>query len=209
MSDKTPIRILTVDDHPLLREGIAAIVGSEPDMIVVAEAANGSEAVQQFRTHRPDVTLMDIQMPLLNGIEAIAEVRKHHPQARIIVLTTYSGDAQVATAFKAGASGYLLKSMLRKELVESIRAVHAGQRRIPAELAMEMAEHYAEDALTAREVEVLREVARGNANKMVADKLCISEETVKAHMQRILAKLGASDRTHAVTIAIKRGIIDV
>ena len=209
MSDKNPIRILTVDDHPLLREGIAAIVGSEPDMTVVAEASDGREALQQFRAHRPDITLMDIQMPVLNGIEAIAEVRKHYPDARIIVLTTYSGDAQVAKAFKAGASGYLLKGMLRKELVDSIRAVHAGQRRIPPELAMEMAEHYADDALTAREIEVLRVVAGGNANKMVADKLCISEETVKAHMQKILSKLGASDRTHAVTIAIKRGIIDV
>jgi DNA-binding NarL/FixJ family response regulator len=209
MNAKSPIRILTVDDHPLLREGIAAMLGSETDMAVVAEAANGNEALQLFRTHRPDITLMDIQMPILNGIEAITEIRKHFADARIIVLTTYSGDAQVAKAFKAGASGYLLKSMLRKELVETIRSVHAGRRRVPPELAMEMAEHYADDALSAREIEILRQVAAGNANKMVADNLHISEETVKTHMRSILSKLGANDRTHAVTIALKRGIIDV
>jgi DNA-binding NarL/FixJ family response regulator len=208
-AEKSPIRILTVDDHPLLREGIAAILAAETDMRVIAEAANGSEALQLFRTHRPDVTLMDIQMPLLNGIEAITEIRKHFPEARVIVLTTYSGDAQVAKAFKAGASGYLLKSMLRKELVESIRNVHAGRRHVPTELAVEMAEHYADDALTAREIEILRQVAAGNANKIVADNLHISEETVKTHMRSILSKLGANDRTHAVTIAIKRGIIEV
>jgi len=209
MNAKSPIRILTVDDHPLLREGIAAMLGSETDMAVVAEAANGNEALQLFRTHRPDITLMDIQMPILSGIEAITEIRKHFPDARIIVLTTYSGDAQVAKAFKAGASGYLLKNMLRKELVETIRSVHAGRRRVPPELAVEMAEHYADDALSAREIEILRQVAAGNANKMVADNLHISEETVKTHMRSILSKLGANDRTHAVTIALKRGIIDV
>lgn len=209
MSEKNSIRILTVDDHPLLREGIAAMLGTEKDMIVVAEAANGSDALQLFRTHLPDVTLMDIQMPVVNGLEAIADIRKHFPGARIIVLTTYSGDAQVTKAFKAGASGYLLKSMVRKELVETIRTVHAGRKRIPPELAVEMAEHYADDELTTREIEILREVAGGNANKIVGDNLHIAEETVKTHMRSIMSKLGANDRTHAVTIAVKRGIIDL
>jgi len=209
MNANTPIRILTVDDHPLLREGIAAMLAAETDMVLVADTSNGSEALQQFRTYKPDVTLMDIQMPVLNGIDAIVEIRKHFPEARIIVLTTYSGDAQVAKAFKAGASGYLLKSMLRKELIETIRSVHAGKRRIPSEIAMEMAEHYADDQLTAREIDILKQVAAGNGNKMVADNLHISEETVKSHMRSILSKLGANDRTHAVTIAVKRGIIDV
>jgi DNA-binding NarL/FixJ family response regulator len=198
-----------VDDHPILREGIAAVLESEPDMEVVAEAANGREAVERFRAHRPDVTLIDLQMPVMGGIDAILEIRSHVAEARIIVLTTYSGDAQVARAFKAGASGYLLKGMLRKDLVETIRSVHAGQRRIPPEIAMEMAEHYADDALTPREVEILRQVAAGKANKVVADHLDISEETVKAHMRSILSKLGANDRTHAVTIAVKRGIIEL
>jgi len=209
MSDTHPIRILTVDDHPLLREGIAAMLGSEADIEVVAEAANGTEAIEKFRALLPDVTLMDIQMPVVNGIDAIVEIRKHFPDARIIVLTTYSGDAQVAKAFKAGASGYLLKSMLRKELVETIRSVHAGHRRIPPEIAVGMVEHYADDQLTAREIDILKQVAAGHANKMVADNLRISEETVKSHMRSILSKLGANDRTHAVTIAIKRGIIDM
>jgi DNA-binding NarL/FixJ family response regulator len=209
MAADKPIRILTVDDHPILREGIAAILEGEPDMTLVAEAANGGEAIERFRAHSPDVTLMDLQMPDMNGIETITAIRKDHPDARIIVLTTYSGDAQAVRAFKAGASGYLLKSMLRKELLETIRSVHAGKKRIPSEIALEIAEHHADDALTGREIEVLRQVAAGNANKIVADHLAISEETVKAHMRSILSKLGANDRTHAVTIALKRGIIDI
>jgi len=207
MSDA--IRILTVDDHPVLREGIAAVLAGELDIVVIAEASNGQEAVEQFRKHRPDVTLMDLQMPVMNGTEAIQSIRKDFPDARIIVLTTYSGDAQAARALEAGASGYLLKNMLRKELVETIRSVHAGKRKIPAEIAVEMAEHHADDALTEREIEVLRLVAAGNANKRVADVLGISEETVKAHLRNILSKLAANDRTHAVTIAIKRGIIEL
>ena len=207
MSD--PIRILSVDDHPMLREGIAAVLAGEDDMVLVAEATNGREAVEQFRANLPDVTLMDVQMPEVNGIDAIVKIREEFPNARIIVLTTYSGDAQAARALKAGASGYLLKSMVRKELTDTIRTVHSGKKRIPAEIAVEMAEHHSDDALTEREIEVLREVASGNANKMVALRLKVSEETVKAHMKNILSKLGANDRTHAVTIALKRGIIEI
>jgi len=209
MDARSPIRILTVDDHPLLREGIAAVLANETDMVVVAEAGNGREAVEQFRAHRPDVTLMDLQMPVMNGTDAILAIRKDYPEARIIVLTTYSGDAQAVRALKAGASGYLLKNMVRKELVETIRSVNDGKKRIPPEIAVEMAEHHTDDALTEREIEVLREVAEGNANKVVALRLAVSEETIKAHMRSILSKLGANDRTHAVTIALKRGIIEI
>jgi DNA-binding NarL/FixJ family response regulator len=209
MTANNPIRILTVDDHPVLREGIAAVLGSEADITLVAEANNGREAIEQFRAHRPDVTLMDLQMPVMNGTDAILAIRQEFPDARIIVLTTYSGDVQAVRALKAGASAYLLKNTLRKELAEAIRGVHSGQKRIPTEVAVGMAEHHSDDALTEREIQVLREVAAGNANKIVADHLSISEETVKAHMRSILSKLGANDRTHAVTIAVKRGIIEI
>jgi DNA-binding NarL/FixJ family response regulator len=209
MDARSPIRVLTVDDHPLLREGIAAVLAGETDIVVVAEAGNGREAVEQFRAHRPDVTLMDLQMPVMNGTDAILTIRKDYPDARIIVLTTYSGDAQAVRALKAGASGYLLKNMVRKELAETIRSVHGGRKRIPPEIAVELAEHHTDDALTEREIEVLREVAAGNANKVVALHLAVSEETVKAHMRNILSKLGANDRTHAVTIALRRGIIEI
>ncbi|HJZ63773.1 MAG TPA: response regulator transcription factor [Candidatus Acidoferrum sp.] len=209
MSENTSIRILTVDDHPVLREGIAAVLAAENDLELVAEANNGREAVEKFRALHPDVTLMDLQMPVMNGTDAITAIRQEFPNARIIVLTTYSGDAQAVRAFKAGASGYLLKNTLRKELADTIRCVHAGKKKIPPEIAVEMAEHHTDDALSEREIEVLRQVAGGNANKIVADHLSISEETVKAHMRSILSKLGANDRTHAVTIAVKRGIIEI
>ncbi|MBD9436356.1 response regulator transcription factor [Pseudoxanthomonas sp. PXM03] len=201
-----PIRILTVDDHPLLREGIAAVIEGQSDMQLVGEAANGREALQVFRDCRPDVTLMDLQMPEMDGVEAIGAIHREFPEARVVVLTTYQGDAQALRAFKAGASGYLLKSMLRRELVDTIRNVHAGRRCIPPEIASGIAEHASDDALTLREIEVLRQVADGNGNKRIAHHLGIAEETVKAHMKNILAKLDANDRTHAVTIAVRRGI---
>ncbi len=201
------IKILTVDDHPLLRQGIAAVIQGERDMLVVGEAANGREAIEMFRSQRPDVTLMDLQMPDLNGIAAITSIRQEYPQARIIVLTTYEGDALARRALKAGVAGYILKDMIRTELLEAIRAVHLGKRYIPPKIAAELADHYAEDDLSEREIEVLREVARGKSNKIIASHLSISEATVKAHMQNILLKLGASDRTHAVSIATARGFL--
>lgn len=203
------IGVLAVDDHPLLREGIAALVNAESDMKLVAEASNGQDAIEKFRLHRPDVTLMDLQMPALNGIEAIIGIRSEFRDARIIVLTTYAGDVQVLRALKAGARGYILKGHVRRELLDTIRAVHAGQKRIPPEVAAELVEHAAEDALSARETEVLRLIAAGNANKEIAGRLSIAEETVKSHVTNILAKLGANDRTHAVTLALKRGIIEL
>ena len=203
------IRILTVDDHPLLRKGIAALVNTEPDLKVVAEASNGKEAVDAFRTHRPDVTLMDLQMPDVDGLEAIHLIRKEFPDARVIVLTTYSGDMQVLRALKAGARAYILKGLVHKELLDTIRAVHAGQKRIPPAIAAELADHATDDALTEREIGVLRLIAAGNGNKQIADQLAIGEATVKSHVSNILSKLGANDRAHAVTIGLKRGIIEL
>jgi len=203
------IRVLTVDDHELLREGIAAMLGGEEGMTLVGQAASGREAIESFRRLRPDVTLMDLRMPDMNGIEAITAIRREFPKARIIVLTTYTGDAQAAAALRAGAAGYLLKSMVRRELIEIIRAVHSGKRRIPPEIATEIAEHVADDALTVREIQVLRGVAAGKSNKLIAVALAISEETVKTHMKSILPKLNAADRTQAVMTALKRGILDL
>ncbi len=203
------IRILTVDDHPLLLEGIATLVNAEADMKLVAEASSGQEAIQMFRLHRPDVTLMDLRMPDMNGSEAIAEIRSEFPDARFIVLTTYSGDAQVFRALKAGARAYLLKGDVHLELLEMIRSVHAGQKRIPPQVAAELAEHAGDDFLSPREVEVLRLIASGNSNKLIADQLSISEATAKTHVANILSKLGANDRAHAVTIALKRGMIEL
>jgi DNA-binding NarL/FixJ family response regulator len=203
------IRILTVDDHPLLREGVASMINAEPDMQLVAEADSGAEAIKQFRVQKPDVTLMDLQMPGMNGVDAIRAIREEFEDARIIVLTTYTGDVQVLQALKAGAAGYLLKSALRTELLNAIRTVHTGHRHVSPLIASEIAQHVGEVALSERELEVLRTVAAGNSNKQVAAQLGISEDTAKAHMKNILAKLNANDRTHAVTIAVKRGIIDI
>jgi len=207
--DPSTIRILSVDDHPLLREGVAALVASQSDMKLVAEASTGREALEQFRKHRPDLTLMDLEMPDMNGIEAMIAICAEFPEARIIVLTTYKGDVQVLRALKAGARAYLLKGLLRKELLETIRAVHAGKKRISPEVAAQLADHVADDTLTAREIEVLRLIAAGDANKLIAGQLSITEETVKSHVGNILSKLGANDRTHAVTIGLKRGIIEL
>jgi DNA-binding NarL/FixJ family response regulator len=208
MSSLHKITVLTVDDHPLFRSGIAAVIQGEEDILLVGEATNGQEAIEAYRTHRPDVTLMDLQMPVMNGIEAILAIRREFPAARFVVLTTYNGDAQALRALKAGASGYLLKGMLREELVNTIRNTYAGRRCIPPEIAAGLAEHVADDALTEREIEVLRKVAAGTSNKIIAMELAVSEATVKTHMKSILSKLGANDRTHAVTIAMKRGFID-
>jgi DNA-binding NarL/FixJ family response regulator len=203
------IRVLTVDDHPLLREGIATLVNAEADMKLVAEASTGREAVQMFQLHRPDVTLMDLQMPDMNGSEAIVEIRSEFPDARIIVLTTYTGDAQVLKALKAGARAYLLKGDVHLELLEMIRSVHAGHKRIPPQIAAELAEHAGDDPLSPREIEVLRLIATGSSNKLIADQLSISEATAKSHVANILSKLGANDRAHALAIAMKRGIINL
>jgi DNA-binding NarL/FixJ family response regulator len=209
MSGQPSIRVLSVDDHPLLRQGIAAIINSQPDMLLVAEASSGSEGIQKFRAHQPDVTLMDLKLPDMSGIDTVIAIRTEFSDARIIMLTTFEGDVEVQRALEAGARGYMLKSMPPKELVEVIRQVHAGKKRVPAELAAQLAEHLSDEALTEREVDVLRHVAGGNRNRDIAERLFISEETVKVHVKHIMQKLGASDRTQAVAIAVRRGIIQM
>jgi DNA-binding NarL/FixJ family response regulator len=210
VSDRSAqIRILAVDDHVLVREGIAVLLSAEPGMALVAEASNGREAIQQFRAHRPDITLMDLQMPEMNGLDAIIAIRGEFPEAKIIVLTTYKGDVQILRALKAGARGYLLKNMIHKELLDTIRAVHAGKKALSPEASYEIAEHATDDALTPAEINVLRLIAAGNANKQIADQLSITEETVKGRVKNILSKLGANDRTQAAMIGLKRGIIEL
>ena len=203
------IRILAVDDHVLVREGIAVLLSTEPDMALVAEASNGREAIQQFRANRPDITLMDLQMPEMNGLDAITAIRGESPDAKIIVLTTYKGDVQILRALKAGARGYLLKNTIHRELLDTIRAVHAGKKALSPEASYEIAEHATDDALTPAEINVLRLIAAGNANKQIADQLSITEETVKGRVKNILSKLGANDRTQAAMIGLKRGIIEL
>jgi len=203
------IRILMVDDHPVVRQGIAGLVGVQPDMVIVGEASNGREAMQQFRTHHPDITLLDLQMPEMNGLDALIAIRNEFPAAKVIVLTTYAGDVQILRALKAGAQAYLLKNTLHKELLETIRAVHAGKKTLSPEVSYQVAEHAADDSLTPAEIAVLRLIAAGNANKQIADQLSITEETVKSRVKNILSKLGANDRTHAAMIGLKRGIIEL
>jgi len=209
MTDSHTIRVLVVDDHPLMRSGIIGEINAQTDMKVVAEAGDGNEAIAAFRARRPDVTLMDIRMPNLGGIEAIAEIRKDFPNSRFVILTTAAGDIQALRAFQAGAVGYLLKNLLRTELIDTIRLVHSGRRRIPPEVAQQLAEHAADDAITPRELEILRGVSKGKSNKIIADDLNISEHTVKNHIKSILSKLNANDRTDAVVIAIRRGYIEM
>jgi DNA-binding NarL/FixJ family response regulator len=203
------VRVLSVDDHVLIREGIAALIANQNDMRLVAEASNGREAIEQFRSHRPDITLMDLQMPEMNGIEALIAIRSEFPEARVIVLTTYAGDVLCRRAMKAGAYAYILKGNVRKDLLDTIRAVRAGKKFIHAEVAAELASHAADDGLSGREIEVLSLIAAGNSNKLVAGRLSVSEDTVKGHVKSILSKLGVNDRTHAVTVGLKRGIIEL
>jgi len=207
MTEQSRIRVFCVDDHPLLREGIATLINNQPDMVVVGQASNGSEAIQGFRDHHPDIVLMDIRLPDMSGIEAMVSIRGEFPEARFVMLTTSEGDVEIQRALAAGARGYMLKSMPPKELVEAVRQVHAGKKRIPPEIAAHLAEHYSDEAITAREIEVLQQIAGGNRNRDIAEKLFISEETVKVHVKHIMEKLGASDRTQAVAIAVRRGII--
>jgi len=208
VSTDVPIRILVVDDHPVVRQGTAVLIGSQSDMALVAEASNGREAIQQFRKHRPDITLMDLQMPEMNGLDALVAIRGEFADAKIIVLTTYTGDVQILRALKSGAQGYLLKNTFHKELVDAIRAVHSGKKTLSAEASYELAEHSTDDALTPAEISVLKLIAAGNANKQIADQLSITEDTVKWRVKNILSKLGAHDRTHAAMIGLKRGIIE-
>ena len=209
MSKEVQIRILSVDDHPLLLEGLAGMINTQPDMLLVAQAPNAQEAIEQFRKHKPDVTLMDLRLPDKSGIEAMIAIRSEFPEARIIMLTTFEGDVEIQRALEAGARGYLLKSMPPKELVEMIRQVHAGEKRIPLQVAAQLAEHISDEALTDREIEVLSQIAGGNGNRNIAEKLSISEATVKVHVKHIIEKLGASDRTQAVAIGLRRGIIQL
>ena len=209
MSPATSIRIFSVDDHQLLRKGIAMVVNDQPDMLVVGEASSGREAIQGFREHHPDVTLMDLRLPDMSGIDALIAIRTDFPDARVIMLTTFEGDVEIHRALEAGARAYVLKSMPAKELVEVIRQVHAGKKRVLPEIAAHLAEHYDDDALTAREIEVLQQIANGNGNRGIAEKLFISEGTVKVHIQHIMEKQGASDRTQAVAIGVRRGIIQL
>jgi DNA-binding NarL/FixJ family response regulator len=209
MPDPGNIRVLSIDDHPLLREGIAAIINSQPDMTLVSQAANGAEAIHQYRQYHPDVTLMDLRLPDISGIDAMIAIRGEFPEARIVMLTTFEGDVEIQRALQAGARGYLLKSMPPSELILAIRQVHAGKKRVPPDVAAQLAEHMGNENLTSREIEVLQQVTGGNRNRDIADRLCISEETVKVHIKHIMEKLGASDRTQAITIAVRRGIIQL